>query len=233
MKGPHSIFPSPSPRDFKPPFHQNGEAVRRLIVCPLPQIDFEKGTKFEDQKKSGIVEESKRWTGSILVASSSTSTWQTVIAAQFEWHLAGCSYHYKFPWSPAILHCYHRWEFHVSSWKGYIPHCTPWHTCYHRNSSLLECSAQASECHQRDWLEDRILSLSKIEKIFIMRVKGKVKFTRIYKLFAWEDQSRKLEGAMTREYCFFRSNLCQSRLYRPIHKMQSCRVMKILSGSTH
>lgn len=96
-KEPIPFFPSPSPRDFKPHFHQNREPVRRLIVYALPRIDFEKVKKFEDQKKSGIVEESRRWTNSFLVVSSSPLNWQTVIAAQFEWHLAGCSYHYKFP----------------------------------------------------------------------------------------------------------------------------------------
>ena len=109
-KEPIPFFPSPSPRDFylKPHFHQNGEPVRRLIVYALPRLDFEKVKKFEDQKKSGIVEESRSWTNSILVVSSSPSNWQTVIAAQFEWNLAGCSYHYKFPWSPAIVHYCHR-----------------------------------------------------------------------------------------------------------------------------
>lgn len=88
--------------------NQNGEPVRRLIVYALPRLDFEKVKKFEDQKKSGIVEESRSWTNSFLVVSSSPSNWQTVIAAQFEWNLAGCSYHYKFPWSPAIVHYCHR-----------------------------------------------------------------------------------------------------------------------------
>ena len=109
-KEPIPFFPSPSPRDFnlKPHFHQNGEPVRRLIVYALPRIDFEKVKKLEDQKKKWHSGRKQKLDKLVSCGLKFAFKLATVIAAQFEWHLAGCSYHYKFPWSPAIVHYCHR-----------------------------------------------------------------------------------------------------------------------------